>query len=66
MILCNENCIPCCDFCAHAIHDEWDDKEGKHHIGGPIGCRLHTDQIHQDIAAGCGHCEDFHCSRAEE
>lgn len=31
-----------------------------------IGCGLHDDQEHQDIAEGCGYCPDFHCFRANE
>lgn len=65
VILCNEDCVPCCDFCIYAIHEEWNDERGEHHIGGPIGCRLHTDQEHQDIAEGCGYCDDYHCFRAK-
>lgn len=25
------------------------------------GCKLHKDKEHQDIAATCGYCDDFHC-----
>lgn len=65
MKLCSEDCIPCCDFCKHA----------KHHIGeinGKMvksavdGCVKHPDKEHQDIAVGCGFCDDFHCEHAEE
>ncbi len=65
MILCNPECYPCCDFCIHAIHEKWTDKDGEH-IGGPEGCSLHTDQKHQEIAEDCGDCNDFHCSLANE
>ena len=43
MVRCSENfwdCIPCCDFCIHAKH--------------------------QDIAEGCGYCEDFQCFNADK
>lgn len=68
MVRCSENfwdCIPCCDFCIHAKHEEWDDEKG-HHIGGPEGCLLHSDKKHQDIAKGCGYCEDFQCFNADK
>lgn len=70
MILCNKRCIPCCDFCLYAIHDEWDEyinyiKAPQHITGGPIGCTLHNDKKHQEIAKGCGSCDDFHCCNAE-
>lgn len=57
MILCNDYCTPCCDFCIHVVHEElWDNT-----VGGPIGCTLHEDQWHQDIAQNCGYCDDFCC-----
>ena len=65
MKLCNPKCIPCCDFCKHAIHDEWDDEYG-HHIGGPEDCSLHKDAEHKTIAEGCGYCDDFCCFRVKE
>ena len=34
---------------------------GKRVTAGPIGCKLHKDKEHQDIAATCGYCDDFHC-----
>lgn len=64
MILCNYDCIPCCDFCIHVIHDEWDDDNGHHIVSEPIGCKLHSDQKHQELAEGCSYCDDFHCFRA--
>lgn len=65
MTLCDKDCIPCCDFCIHVIHEEWDDQEtGSHIRGGPVGCKLHTDQEHQNIAEGCGYCNDYYCRNA--
>lgn len=64
MKLCSPDCISCCDFCIHAIHDEWDDKSG-HHIGGPIDCSLYEDEEHKEIAESCGFCDDFYCFRCE-
>lgn len=61
MILCSIGCTPCCDYCKYAIHEEWDDNSLGHIVGGPIGCDLHKDQKHQDIAEGDGCCNDFHC-----
>lgn len=60
MILCNDGCTPCCDFCIYAIREHFKD----HMIGGPIGCALHKDKEHQEIAYSCGYCDDFHCFRA--
>lgn len=63
MVKCNDDCIPCCDFCIHSEH-EYFESNGKIVKGGPIGCLLHTDEEHQQIAEGCGSCEDFHCFNA--
>ena len=60
MILCDKDCIPCCDFCIHVIQhvEEIDSKM----VGlGPIGCKLHEDEEHQNIAKSCYYCEDYHC-----
>ena len=65
MILCSKECDPCCDFCIHAIHEEFFLGE-KHVVGGPIGCLYHKDLEHQEIAEFCGSCEDFHCFLAKE
>ena len=42
------------------------DKDGDIVRGGPVGCGLHDDERHQDIAESCGCCPDFHCFRADE
>lgn len=60
MIKCGDDCTPCCDFCIHAIHEEFE-LNGQMTMGGPIGCGLHKDEEHQDIAETCGYCDDFHC-----
>lgn len=65
MILCN-NCCPCCDFCKHVIHETWEDGRGNIHNGGPIACGLHNDEEHNNIAEGCGYCDDFYCFRVKE
>jgi len=65
MILCNDNCIPCCDFCTYAIHEEFK-IDGEIIKGGPIGCSLYPDKKHEDIAVGCGYCNDFHCFNVKE
>lgn len=62
MKLCNPDCLPCCDFCKHAEHEVWTDVFGKH-IGGPIGCKLHDDEEHQELAKDCAYCDDFICFR---
>lgn len=65
MVLCNNDCTPCCDFCIYAERERIAIGR-KNYAGGPIGCNLHKDQEHQDIAFGCGFCDDFHCFRADE
>ena len=49
MILCSKECDPCCDFCIHAIHEEFFLGK-KHVVGGPIGCLYHKDLEHQETA----------------
>lgn len=62
MILCDKDCIPCCDFCIYALHDKFTEN-GIEITGGPIGCNKHNDKEHQEIAESCGSCPDFHCFR---
>lgn len=71
MIGCSDECLEfaCCDFCIYAHHEFFFVEDGYGDVtnivrGGPIGCGLHDDQEHQDIADGCGCCPDFHCFRA--
>ena len=68
MIGCSEECLrlACCDFCMYVHHEFFFDKDGDIVRGGPVGCGLHDDERHQDIAESCGHCPDFHCFRADE
>lgn len=67
MKLCSKDCIPCCDYCLFAIHDCWiDEKTRKIIINGPIGCKLHPDKEHQEIAMFCSYCGDFYCSKVKE
>lgn len=66
MILCNPECVPCCDFCIYAIQEVWIDEKGRENYGESEGCSLHSDQRHQEIAADCGYCNDFHCFQAKE
>ena len=65
MTLCDKDCIPCCDFCIHTIHDSFV-VAGETIKGGPIGCKLHRDKEKKKIAVNCGYCDDFHCFRAGE
>ena len=64
MILCDKDCIPCCDFCIHVIH-KMGEINGKIVSLGSIGCKLHEDKEHQDYAVGCYYCDDFHCFNAK-
>ena len=68
MIGCSEECLrlACCDFCMYVHHKFFFDKDGDIVRGGPVGCGLHDDERHQDIAESCGHCSDFHCFGADE
>ena len=68
MIGCSEECLrlACCDFCMYVHHEFFFDNNGDIVRGGPVGCGLHDDERHQDIAESCGHCSDFHCFRADE
>lgn len=61
-VYCSEDCkdFPCCDFCIWAEHEEWFGEDG-YHIGGPIGCNLHLDIDHQEIADSDSYCEDYWC-----
>lgn len=60
MIFCGNNCEPCRDFCTHVKHGTVV-VDGKRVTTGPVGCKLHKDKEHQDVAATCGYCDDFHC-----
>ena len=64
MILCNNYCTPCCDFCIYAKRNMYLDYDGNPIYGEPIGCELHDDEEHELIAVSCGYCDDFHCFRA--
>lgn len=67
MIGCSEECLgfACCDFCIYAHHEFFFNSDNIVR-GAPVGCGLHNDKEHQDIAKGCGYCPDFHCFRADE
>lgn len=62
MDLCCEECYPCCDFCGRARHGDLD-RDG---TTGPIGCKKHPDEEHQEIAMNCGFCDDFKCFMIKE
>lgn len=64
MILCNDDCIPCCDYCLYSMHERIP-INGKMIDAGPVGCFKHDDAEHHNIARGCGYCEDFHCKNAK-
>lgn len=68
MIGCSEECLrlACCDFCIYVHHDFFFDKEGDIVCGDPVGCGLHHDEEHQDIAIRRGCCHDFHCFIADK
>lgn len=68
MIGCSEECLKsaCCDFCIYVAREPVYDEVGLIVDTEPSGCRLHSDQEHQDIVERCGYCPDFHCFRADE
>lgn len=66
MILCCNECIPCCDFCKYVIHDFWLDDNCNVVKGGPIGCRAHEEELYQKVAEAAGYCSEFHCTMAKE
>lgn len=67
MTKCSSGCTPCCDFCKHVIRETWEDKEtGIWYEDGPIGCKLHSDKHHQELAEACSYCNDYHCSLAKD
>ena len=51
MVLCNKDCIPCCDFCIYAIHDQFVEngiKKGDKVVvtaGVPLGVSGNTNMI---------------------
>ena len=60
MVLCDKDCIPCCDFCMYAIHEKIP-VDGDMIDGAPIGCSRHPSIKYQRIAENNGDCDDFHC-----
>ena len=36
MVLCNKDCVPCCDFCLYSIHEK-NLIDGKVVNGAPVG-----------------------------
>lgn len=63
MVLCNDECIPCCDYCTHVVH-AITFYNGIKITAAPVSCSLHKDNEHKRIASGCGYCDDFHCKNA--
>ena len=63
MILCDGDCIPCCDFCIYCIHANEDTEE--YAKAEPIACSLYNDKFHNNQVRDCGYCDDFHCFRAD-
>ena len=65
MIKCDKFCIPCCDFCIHVYHEYFeyniDGYVNGYVRGSPIGCIIHYDEHHQQLAKHCGYCEDYYC-----
>ena len=62
---CSEECIPCCDYCKHVVHEVIEVENGKV-VGGPIFCKLHLDTKHTQLARACGSCKDFWCMDSDK
>ena len=60
MVLCNEKCLPCCDYCIYVMTERIP-YNGKMINGRPVGCFKNHDEEHNKIAESCGYCKDFHC-----
>lgn len=65
MILCDKDCVPCCDYCTYSQH-ELIFVNGRIIKGAPIGCNKHCDEEHLYIVQGCGYCEDFRCKNVKD
>ena len=65
MVLCDQICSPCCDFCIYADH-AYLFIEGTAIKCGVKGCKKHPDEHHQSMAQGLGYCKDFYCFNMEE
>ena len=59
MNICKD-CYPDCIHCKHSIQDKTA-KDGKYIHIAVIGCSLHSDQNHQELAKGRHYCRDFDC-----
>lgn len=57
---CSKECIPCCDYCKHVVHEVIEFENSKI-VGGPIFCKLHLDEKHRKLARACSSCDDFWC-----
>ena len=67
--LCSEECVPCCDFCVHAIHGHFfriKDKKAIHVLAAPIGCTRFNDEEHCNLAKSCSYCDEFDCLKNYE
>ena len=65
MKLCNELCIPCCDYCTNVIKSPVM-HNGKQVGAEPTDCKLHSDEKHKRLVRSCGYCNDFHCKCAKD
>lgn len=59
---CGDKCIPCCDYCIHVLYETIEFGSEKVNTE-PIGCVLHNDEEHQEIAKHISYCDDFYCTR---
>ena len=65
MKLCNELCIPCCDYCKNVVKSPVM-HNGKQVASESSGCNIHPDEKHSRLARSAGYCEDFHCICVKE
>lgn len=56
-VLCDEGCIPLCDFCKHYNFN-----------GDELGCYTGNGQciLHNEPAEPCYYCDDFYCFLADK
>ena len=62
MVICSNECSPCCDFCIYARHIV-KFINGKTIKIGVEGCDKYSDEHHQSMARGLGYCKDFYCEK---
>ena len=64
MIICNEYCCPCCDYCIHVIQTLQENNNKIYTVNE--SCNIHPDsEYHLSMVLYGGYCQDFICKNAE-